>query len=776
MLERSQWTVAILTILILLAAAERGGAEPPGPPRMPVEKPADTSVVPQSPVEPHPGESAGSVGGFEPASMSFEAAVAATADAEEPQGVQSHVQGSFEQQRPPSEGPGLPGPGTLSPDSSPPEDGSTVAPLAPGDHVGQFFGLSSTGWIPPDTILAVGPGSVVEAVNVGFAVYSKAGGSLQGYTTFSSFFAPVLPTGWQGILFDPRVHYSVEHSKFVLLAIGRDGVNQESYMFIAVSQTTDPTGNWWLYRIAADNPNSADSDSWVDYCGLGADTWGVYVTCNLFRWTGTFKYGKLWTVGPEVFSGGTLAGWGFWDLRWNSNALAFSLQPAIPYTVAGDQATFFANTFSSSGSSVLLWKLTGDRTNSPTLVRSTIGTQVYNAIGENVDQPGSSADLDGGDARIMNAAYQNRKVYTVLTHDVANDGRSSGWLLFKTDVDSTSLDWQHLLWTSTASASGGFYYFYPAITLDGYGGTVPNLAVFGSWTDTETSTSATTNFASGLFKVYTDQPTTGTGPFLNFANGATSYEVRDSANRNRWGDYSGAAFDWSTGAAWGGVEVAGGSTTWNTVLKGIDVSDGCTPDGYEPDGSSGLANGIGAGETQTHSLCPAGDEDWVAFTLANESAITLETSGVGGDTRMWLYDAGLSELEFDDDDGTDLFSFIDRTCGADPLPAGTYYVKVDEFGDDDEIAGYNLTYTLNGPCAGGCPADLVLANTSIAGAQTYRAVSSVTLGPNLQVSGTDVEVFAGDRVVFQSGTSIGGSFSATISPTPCTATPTPPRP
>ena len=36
--------------------------------------------------------------------------------------------------------------------------------------------------------------------------------------------------------------------------------------------------------------------------------------------------------------------------------------------------------------------------------------------------------------------------------------------------------------------------------------------------------------------------------------------------------------------------------------------------------------------------------------------------------------------------GTGLFSFIDRVCGTDELPAGTYYVKIDEFGGDDVIS------------------------------------------------------------------------------------------
>ena len=116
---------------------------------------------------------------------------------------------------------------------------------------------------------------------------------------------------------------------------------------------------------------------------------------------------------------------------------------------------------------------------------------------------------------------------------------------------------------------------------------------------------------------------------------------------------------------------------------------------YEPNDEAGSATPISNGETQTHSISPVGDEDWLTFTLSNESGVEIETTGnLNSDTRMWLYDSGLDEIEYDDDGGTLYFSFIDRVCGTDPLPAGTYYVKVDEYGDDSEISSYNVSLSI----------------------------------------------------------------------------------
>jgi len=57
---------------------------------------------------------------------------------------------------------------------------------------------------------------------------------------------------------------------------------------------------------------------------------------------------------------------------------------------------------------------------------------------------------------------------------------------------------------------------------------------------------------------------------------------------------------------------------------------GCSPDGFEPDGTSGQASLLSPGVTQNHNICPAGDEDWATFTLTQESQITLTTSGPAG--------------------------------------------------------------------------------------------------------------------------------------------------
>jgi V8-like Glu-specific endopeptidase len=120
-------------------------------------------------------------------------------------------------------------------------------------------------------------------------------------------------------------------------------------------------------------------------------------------------------------------------------------------------------------------------------------------------------------------------------------------------------------------------------------------------------------------------------------------------------------------------------------------------DQYEVDDTWSQASWLNPGQTQTHDIIPAYDEDWASFTLSGLRGVRLETAGSSGDTRMWLYDSGLDQLDYDDDDGAGAFSRIDA-C----LPAGTYYVKIDEYNQDHRIYGYTLSLTTGVRPVGTC--------------------------------------------------------------------------
>jgi M6 family metalloprotease-like protein len=127
------------------------------------------------------------------------------------------------------------------------------------------------------------------------------------------------------------------------------------------------------------------------------------------------------------------------------------------------------------------------------------------------------------------------------------------------------------------------------------------------------------------------------------------------------------------------------------------------PDSYEPDDNAAQAKLITSGQSQQRSIIPVGDVDWVRFTISSRSAIVLETSGPNpgpaNDTVLRLYDANLNEIDYNDDIDwpNNAYSRIERTCATNPLSAGTYYARVNEWGDDGTIPLYYLALSVS-PC------------------------------------------------------------------------------
>jgi hypothetical protein len=141
----------------------------------------------------------------------------------------------------------------------------------------------------------------------------------------------------------------------------------------------------------------------------------------------------------------------------------------------------------------------------------------------------------------------------------------------------------------------------------------------------------------------------------------------------------------------------------------VDVT--ASPDIYEPDDTNDLAHLIASGATETHSISPETDVDWVKFKLTIKSAISIETMSTDPheapllyDTDLSLYDSNMNLITENDDKmpGT-LWSFIQQCGAAAPtaggaLLPGTYYIKIIEQGQDREIPSYNLVFKKNSGC------------------------------------------------------------------------------
>jgi len=145
-------------------------------------------------------------------------------------------------------------------------------------------------------------------------------------------------------------------------------------------------------------------------------------------------------------------------------------------------------------------------------------------------------------------------------------------------------------------------------------------------------------------------------------------------------------------------QVSAGSQTPTPTLKPGEPTPTLTPsptpdDAFEPDNSAAQAKPIIPGVRQARSIQPAGDEDWMMFTLTSAAEVIAETSGPSNDdTLLYLYrqvpGGSPTLVAWDDDSGTGYFSRLQTH-----LNAGTYYVLVGEYGWDEEIARYYIDLT-----------------------------------------------------------------------------------
>ena len=226
-----------------------------------------------------------------------------------------------------------------------------------------------------------------------------------------------------------------------------------------------------------------------------------------------------------------------------------------------------------------------------------------------------------------------------------------------------------------------------------------------------------------------------------------------SACGNNLPDWYGRLYTSWTGGGTSATRLSNWLDPGNTgavTLNGITQPS--VGDGYEPDNTSGQAKTINLGTTQTHSIRPVGDVDWVKFQLTTPSAVFLETSGpAGGDTIMRLYNSSLQLIRESDDINypANLYSRV-NTCDLANLPAGTYYAQVEEFANNQEIASYRISLSAGNNCVG-----VALATTFInafplyPGASTRQSFPGVNGGP-VQVWNIDANsIIAAERVIYK---------------------------
>ncbi|MGL4549812.1 MAG: hypothetical protein ACRC33_01385 [Gemmataceae bacterium] len=423
-------------------------------------------------------------------------------------------------------------------------------PSAAPTTLGNFAGLTDTGWFPPDCTAAVGPDHVVVAANASFAVYSKAGAVARAPQTFASWFSNVLTAAK---IFDPKVIFDQFTGRWFLVtvALPSDPAVKGSYFLLSVSQTSDPLGPWWNYKLDATKDGGTATTNWADYPGLGVDAQALYLTANMFKFGGSFQYAKVRILDKTPLLTGATATWfDFTKLKNGDGSTAFTVQPC--HTFGAPQVQYLVSSYFTSASTqdkLTLWSIAGPPA-APALTGLTVDTAPYGQPPV-ADQKGGAPGLNAGDVRVLNAVFRGGSVWCALTTfhnwDEAVNRAAVHW--FQINATSGAIVQQGVF------GAKGVHYYYPALMPDTNG----NMTLVFCRSGANEYASI---YLSG--RAAADPLGKLQSSVLLKAGGGNSQRV-DGSGRNRWGDYAGIAVDPQDGRnVWVYSMFADANNKWGT--------------------------------------------------------------------------------------------------------------------------------------------------------------------------------------------------------------------
>ena len=138
----------------------------------------------------------------------------------------------------------------------------------------------------------------------------------------------------------------------------------------------------------------------------------------------------------------------------------------------------------------------------------------------------------------------------------------------------------------------------------------------------------------------------------------------------------------------------------NGELPYYEISINATPYGgdfYEQDDNTFETAALIQLSTidQDRALAPLADQDWWKFEVTGQAGVVIESSAVDGGVELTLFDSSQNVIETNNESGVNLDSGIDRQCGVDALPAGTYYIRAETPQNAGEVSYYRFHYQTN---------------------------------------------------------------------------------
>jgi hypothetical protein len=411
-----------------------------------------------------------------------------------------------------------------------------------------FEGIPQTNYIPPDPILAVGPGHVMVAVNSTFRIFDKSGNILKTIDA-DLWYDQVVPGA---STFDPIVMYDHFDQRWIMEMLHVDDAKKTAVVFLSVSDDNNPLGTWYNWALPAHLLGDSAVSNWTDYARVGFDKDAIYITGNQFGFTSNFAYSKLRVIPKSQLYKNTGRGiewYDFWDFRDPDNVenVIFGLRPSISFGTSDKQfllndSPYFLGTF------FTLWTLDSVLT-APTISGSNVPVVQYFPSPDAGQRDGSPMPIEAFGADIRNEpVYRDSALWAV--HAVASGPEKQYSSVRYVKIDP----FRKKTMEDISFGADGYWHSYPALMINAAG----DMTLTYSRSGFDEYIGA---FMSGRKK---DDPP-GLAPSITIREGRGNYVVDFGSGRNRWGDYSGIGLDPSDGTSiWTHTEFAAAKNKWGT--------------------------------------------------------------------------------------------------------------------------------------------------------------------------------------------------------------------
>jgi hypothetical protein len=447
-----------------------------------------------------------------------------------------------------------------------------------------FLGAQSneSGFVPPDSMGAVGPSQVLVFVNGRIKVFDKQGNPGGLNVSDAAFWAPVRngrePT-------DPGVEFDRLSQRWIVSGINTEDTNNRIMLAVSDGPTINSASDFTFFAFNEAAPPPSASPRFADYPQLGVDANAIYVGVNEFP---SASSGGL--VGTSVFvirkssvlGAGPIVVTAFRNLASGGNG-PVSPQPAT------DMVPSVASGYIVGPDASLFSQLDVRRISDPGGTPSISGNQTVSVPTTFAPTPfsvaaqGTSGGLDALDDRLFEAMIgrdPNGTDTLWTAHNIlvnsSGVGSSTGnraagrWYQLGTLDSTPSLVQSGTLFDPAAANPRQFW--IPSIAMNGQGHASLNASAAGLTHRAEVASSG---------RLFTD-PLGATEPFQITQNSTFGYNLGSAVPR-RWGDYSQTVVDPSDNMTfWTFQEYVNANNSWGVRVIKLLAPPPATPSTATP--------------------------------------------------------------------------------------------------------------------------------------------------------------------------------------------------